>query len=396
VNGNYDRFLQEKEKRLEVESRHNAEFDKKLAQEEVWIRQGIKARRTRNEGRVRALIALRKERANRREVTEKPKFDIATSAELSGKLVIEVQNISHNFGEKQIISNFSTRIFRGDRIGFLGPNGCGKSTLLKILLGKLSPEYGTVTIGTNVKIAYFDQLRAQIDTEMSVIENVGQGRTSIEINGKQKHVMSYLKDFLFTPEKCLTPVRNLSGGECNRLLLAKLFSLPANLLVLDEPTNDLDIESLELLEDLLSDFPGTILIVSHDRAFLDNVATSSLVFEGNGIINEYIGGYADWQLHQINKQSNAKISSKTPAESKKPIKTTKINKLDYKSQQELEHLPELIDSLETKIANLQEKMADPNFYTQAKVDQEEAIHTLKAAETDLAKAYVRWEELYGN
>ena len=303
VNGNYDKFLQEKDKRLEVEAKHNAEFDKKLAQEEVWIRQGVKARRTRNEGRVRALMELRKDRAARRELTNKPKFDIATSKELSGKLVIEAKHVSHSFSEKKIISNFSVRIFRGDRIGFLGANGCGKSTLLKILLGKLTPEQGLVNIGTNVKIAYFDQLRAQIDLEMSVIENVAQGRTSIEINGKQKHVISYLKDFLFTPEKCLTPVRNLSGGECNRLLLAKLFSLPANLLVLDEPTNDLDIESLELLEDLLSDFDGTILLVSHDRAFLDNVATNCLAFEENGAIAEYIGGYADWQQNKLNKQT---------------------------------------------------------------------------------------------
>jgi len=291
--GDYQNFLQRKEELLNAEAQQNAVFDKKLAQEEIWIRQGIKARRTRNEGRVRALEAMRATRAQRREVQGKANFDL-NAAEKSGQLVVSVKNISQRYHDRDIIKNFSIDIMRGDRIGLIGPNGIGKSTLLNILLGNLIPDQGTVKLGTKLQVAYFDQLRQALDLEKTVVENVVQGTDFLEVNGKRLHVISYLADFLFSPQRARTPVKALSGGECNRLLLAKLFSMPANLLVMDEPTNDLDIETLELLEELLGDFPGTLLLVSHDRAFLDDVVTSTLVFQGQGKIKEYVGGYQDY------------------------------------------------------------------------------------------------------
>ena len=304
--------MRRKEEMLHAEAKAHSDFDKKLAQEEVWIRQGIKARRTRNEGRVRALEALRITRAKRRDVQGKATFNV-NEAEKSGQLVVEAQHITHGFNEKVVIKNFSMRIMRGDRIGLIGPNGIGKSTLLNILLGELKPQQGSIKLGTKLQIAYFDQLRQSLELEKSVLDNVAQGSEFIEINGKRRHIISYLGDFLFTPQRALTPVKALSGGECNRLVLARLFTQPANLLVLDEPTNDLDIETLELLEDLLCSYQGTLLLVSHDRTFLDNVVTSTLVFEGNGKIAEYIGGYQDWLRQAKFAADNKAVDSKSPA-----------------------------------------------------------------------------------
>jgi len=287
--GSYQNYLQLYEAKLETEAKHNALFDKKLAQEEAWIRQGIKARRTRNEGRVRALEALRRERSQRRELQGKAKLKLE-NADLSGKIIVEVENASVGYGGTPVIRNFSTRIMRGDRIGIVGPNGAGKTTLLKLLLGELKPDAGTVRLGTKLQVAYFDQQRAQLDPDQTVMDNLGHGREYVTINGRQQHIMGYLQDFLFPPQRVLSPVSSLSGGERNRLLLARLFTQPANLLVMDEPTNDLDVETLELLEELLTEFNGTLLLVSHDRTFLDNVVTSTMVFEGEGTVNEYVGG----------------------------------------------------------------------------------------------------------
>jgi ABC transport system ATP-binding/permease protein len=386
--GDYANFLQRKEEMLHAESRHNAEFDKKLAQEEKWIRQGIKARRARNEGRVRALEALRATRAKRRELQGNASFSLG-DAEKSGALVMEAKNIFQQYNHESVINDFSMRIMRGDRIGLIGPNGVGKSTLLNILLGNIEPQQGTVHQGTKLKIAYFDQLRAALDPEKTVAQNVVPGSDVVEINGSKRHIISYLGDFLFTPQRAMTPVKSLSGGECNRLLLARLFSEPANLLVLDEPTNDLDIETLELLEELLAEYQGTLLIVSHDRQFLDNVVTSTLVFEGNGKIQEYVGGYQDW-LRQTKKQSaapskqgkQAKIVSKNPAK-----------KLSYKEQKELEELPKRIEMLEAEQEKLQQLTASAEFYqeTPEKVAQTLAELTKLAAELEMA--YQRWVEL---
>jgi len=335
--GDYQNFLRRKEERLQAETKLNAEFDKKLAQEEQWIRQGIKARRTRNEGRVTALKALRNERAARREVQGKVTLNL-NEANKSGQLVIEANNLTHHFNQQTIIQDFSVRIMRGDRLGLIGPNGSGKSTLLNILLGKLKPEQGKVTLGTQLEVVYFDQERRALDLEKTIIDNVVQGSDFVEINGQRKHIMSYLSDFLFTPQRARTPVKALSGGECNRLLLARLFSQPANLLVMDEPTNDLDLETLELLEELLSTYPGTLLLVSHDRAFLDNVVTSTLVFEGQGRIQEFVGGYQDW-LHQAKPNSLTSPPKITSTKRRSSEKTKPLKKLNYKEQKELLDLP---------------------------------------------------------
>lgn len=390
--GDYENFLRRKEEMLHAEAQLNAEFDKKLAQEEKWIRQGIKARRTRNEGRVRALEALREERSERRDVQGKASFDI-NEAQKSGKLVVEATNISHQYNGQYVVKDFSIRIMRGDRIGLLGPNGVGKSSLLNILLGKVAPQKGTVTLGTKLQVAYFDQLRQTLDMEKTVIENVVQGTDFLEVNGKRLHVMSYIADFLFTPQRARTPVKALSGGECNRLLLARLFSQPANLLVLDEPTNDLDIETLELLEELLANYQGTLLIVSHDRTFLDNVVTSTLVFEGNGKIQEYVGGYKDW-LRQAQaatpSTTNTKPKDNSPKEKEKPKQT---NKLSYKDQKELEELPKKIEKLETEQTELLKITTSPDFYQQAQDKITEAMDKLKKLEKELEEAYRRWSEL---
>lgn len=393
--GDYANFLRRKEEMLHAESRENEEFDKKLAQEERWIRQGIKARRTRNEGRVRALEALRVERSKRREIQGKASFNL-NEAEKSGRLVVDAEHITHGYLNRPLIKDFSVRIMRGDRIGLIGPNGVGKSTLLNILLGKLTPQHGKITLGTKLQIAYFDQLRRALDMEKTVLENLSFGCDTVEINGKKRHVMSYLSDFLFTPQRAMTRVHALSGGECNRLLLAQLFSLPANLLVLDEPTNDLDIETLELLEELLGEYQGTLLLVSHDRAFLDNVVTSTLVFEGNGKIQEYVGGYQDWLRQrkqiEIRKSSPEKMTSAQYAENKS-VKHAK--KLSYKEQRELADLPRKIEILEAEQTELQQLIADPNFYQENSDKVVKTIERLKILQRELEQAYQRWQELEG-
>lgn len=387
--GDYEAFLRHKEELLHAEAKQNADFDKKLAQEERWIRQGIKARRTRNEGRVRALKDMRVERAKRIEVQGKASFNV-NEGEKSGQLVVEVKHVSHHFDDRPILKDFSMRIMRGDRIGLIGPNGVGKSTLLNILLGNLTPSQGVVTQGTKLQVAYFDQLRVALSPEKTVMDNVIEGRDTIEINGRSLHVISYLSDFLFTPQRAMTPVKALSGGECNRLLLAKLFSQPANLLVLDEPTNDLDIETLELLEELLADFQGTLLIVSHDRAFLDNVVTSTLVFEGNGKIQEYVGGYQDW-LRQRNSQVQ---SPQVPSVSSTTKESAKLSrKLSYKEQKELEDLPKKIEKLEAEQNDIHAQMNDAEFYKQDQAAVAKVTNRLQDVESELEKSYQRWEEL---
>lgn len=389
--GDYTNFLRRKEEMLHAEAKQNADFDKKLAQEERWIRQGIKARRTRNEGRVRALESLRATRAKRREVQGQAAFNI-NEAEKSGQLVLEAKQITHSFNHQPIIKNFSIRVMRGDRIGLIGPNGVGKSSLLNILLGKLVPQQGSVTLGTKLQIAYFDQLRSSLDLDKSVIDNVAGGRETIEINGKQQHIISYLGDFLFTPQRALTPVNALSGGECNRLLLARLFSQPANVLVMDEPTNDLDIETLELLEELLANYPGTLLLVSHDRTFLDNVVTSTLVFTGQGNIQEYIGGYQDW-LRQAKTAEQVTPTPKAATPVKKKDEPTQIKKLSFKDQKEFAALPQKIEALESEQTRLQALIASPEFYKQAQESITETLAKLKQVEQDIEQAYRRWEEL---
>ncbi len=399
----YESFLVFREQQLDAEDKFNSEFDKRLAEEETWIRQGIKARRTRNEGRVRALEKMREERQQRRELTGKARFELE-SANASGKIVIEATNISHGYGGTQLINNFSTRIMRGDRIGFIGVNGSGKTTLLKILLGSLQPDSGEVKIGTNLELLYFDQLRNQLELDKTVIDNLCEGREFIEINGKQRHVISYLQDFLFAPARTRQPVKSLSGGEQNRLILAKLFSKPANLIVLDEPTNDLDMETLELLEEILLEFNGTILLVSHDRRFLDNVVTSSIVFEGDGQVREYVGGYQDWiaqggklisfadQEKEKQSKANAKPSVTSTAVNAEPVKTPAA-KLSYKEQRELDQLPKKIETLENKVAELAEKIADVGFYKQAQKEIDATLAQLAAHQKELETHYARWESL---
>lgn len=386
--GDYANFLRRKEEMLHAEAQQNAEFDKKLAQEERWIRQGIKARRTRNEGRVRALESMRLERSKRREVQGKASFDL-NEAQKSGRLVVEAKNIFQQYDDQVVIRDFSVRIMRGDRIGLLGPNGAGKTTLLNILLGKIPPQKGTVVLGTQLNIAYFDQLRDTLNLELTVAENVAQGTDFIEVNGKRLHIMSYLADFLFAPQRARTPVKALSGGECNRLLLAKLFSRPANLLVLDEPTNDLDIETLELLEELLSQYQGTLLIVSHDRTFLDNVVTSTLVFEGDGVIQEYVGGYQDW-LRQKAKEIPAANNEAPRIEKEKP-KSSK--KLSYKEQTELDSLPKKIADLEAEQTKLVTLSATNDFYQKGQEEIAKTLNRLQSIETEIGNLYQRWEEL---
>lgn len=386
----YQNYLKYKEEWLLAEEKQNKEFDKKLAEEERWIRQGIKARRTRNEGRVRALKALREKRAERRTVQGKANFSIQDNAK-SGKLVIEAENITHHFNHQCVIKNFSLRIMRGDRIGLIGPNGIGKSTLLNILLQQLHPEEGTIRLGTKLQVAYFDQLRKGLNLEKTVAENVVQGTDEIEINGKKRHIISYLGDFLFTPARARTPVKALSGGECNRLLLARLFSQPANLLVMDEPTNDLDIETLELLEELLSQFEGTLLLVSHDREFLDNVVTSTLVFEGDGQIEEYVGGYKDWQNQ---KEKHLKVFETPKINKDERIKENNSKKLTYKEQKELNELPHQIQKLEDQRGLLETKILAADFYQRHHHSETSKILLeFEEVEATLQTAYKRWEEL---
>ncbi len=389
--GDYADYLRRKAAALDEEANQNAEFDKKLAQEETWIRQGIKARRTRNEGRVRALKKLREERAGRRQLQGTSKLTLE-KGQASGKKVIEAENISFSYQNNPIVKDFSISIQRGDKIGLIGPNGSGKTTLLKLLLKEeQQPDSGTVELGTKLQVAYFDQLREQLDPEMSVADSVADGNEFLEIAGTKRHVMSYLGDFLFAPARARSPVKSLSGGEKNRLLLARLFTRPANLIIMDEPTNDLDIETLELLEEKLVNYDGTLLLVSHDRAFLDNVVTSVLVFEGDGKISEYVGGHADW-LRQSKVAETEKLQKK-PALDKKTKGPAKKKKLSYKDQRELEQLPELIEQLDAKQADLNEKINAPDFYKQEQDKINLILTEFKENEAELEQAYQRWDEL---
>ncbi len=394
--GDYAHYLRKREERLAVEAEHNARFDKKLAQEEAWIRQGIKARRTRNEGRVRALKTLRTERSHRREQPGKARLELE-QAEQSGKLVVEVEHARLSLGGQEIIHDFSTRIMRGDRIGIIGPNGAGKSTLIRMLLGELAADSGTVRLGSKLQVAYFDQTRAQLDAEKSVLDNLNQGSEMVTINGRQRHVISYLQDFLFPPQRVRSPVKSLSGGERNRLLLAQLFTRAANLLVLDEPTNDLDVETLELLEELLSEFDGTILLVSHDRAFLDNIVTSTYVFEGQGQIGEYVGGYEDWQRYQRKMKKSAPSPGNKSASVKVPVSPLKVEghkrKLSYKEQHELEKLPGKIEQLESEQQQLQQQVSDNGFYKQDGEYIAATLTQLEQVTSKLEQAYARWADL---
>ena len=393
----YDTFLVRKAEMLDAEEKQNALFDKKLAEEEVWIRKGIKARRTRNEGRVRALKAMREERSRRRSVEGKAAIAIQEAGR-SGTLVCEAKKISFAYDERPIVSDFSTTILRGDRVGIVGPNGAGKTTLLKLLLGQLTPQQGSIRTGTNLRIAFFDQLRDQLDPERPILEQINEGSDFVEIDGKKRHVIGYLQDFLFTPDRLRLPVKVLSGGERHRLLLAKLFTQPANLLVLDEPTNDLDLETLELLEERLAAFGGTVLIVSHDREFLDNVVSSVIVFEADGV-REYVGGYRDWQ-----QEAAARGQSRKTAQKKEPTKPTDgppaaapatpaRKKLSYKDQRELDQLPARIEQLEAEVSELHTRVGDPAFYQQPADDIAAVQRQLKQLEADLAAAYERWEVL---
>ncbi|AUI86157.1 ABC transporter ATP-binding protein [Vibrio azureus] len=397
--GNYDQYLVDKEEMLRVEEMQNAEFDKKLAQEEVWIRQGIKARRTRNEGRVRALKKLREERSDRREVQGKVNLSV-DDASRSGKIVFEAENVSFAFEGKPIVSDFSFNIMRGDRIALIGPNGCGKSTVLKLLLGKLEAQQGRLHCGTKLEVAYFDQYREMLDPEKTVIDNLADGKQEVMVGGRQRHALSYLQDFLFAPKRARTPVKALSGGEKNRLLLARILLKPNNLLILDEPTNDLDIETLELLEEMLANYQGTLLLVSHDREFVDNTVTTSWIFEGNGIIEEFVGGY-----HDAKQQREQVISSRSvsqPASKKEKVveetpKTTSTKnnskKLSYKLQRELESLPALLETLESDIETLQVQVNDPEFFTKPADQTQQILEQLAAKEQELEIAFERWEEL---
>ncbi|HEY9526461.1 MAG TPA: ATP-binding cassette domain-containing protein, partial [Anaerolineales bacterium] len=389
----YSTFVKRKEEMLSAEQSQNAIFDKKLAQEEQWIRKGIEARRTRNEGRVRALKRLREMRRERRELSGKVRMQVSTENR-SGRLVIEAENVSYAYGDKTIISNFSTTIQRGDKLGIVGPNGSGKTTLLRILMGELPPSQGEVRHGTNVEMAYFDQLRAQLDESKSVLENVGQGRDTITINGRARNLMGYLEDFLFTRDRVRAPISALSGGERNRLLLARLFTQPANLLILDEPTNDLDIETLEVLENLLLDYEGTLLLVSHDRAFLNNIVTSTLTLDGRGTVNEYIGGYDDW--HKQTEQNAAPKSPKpvaaVPTESKTDSRPSS-RKLSYNEKRELADLPGRIEMLETEQHQITLQLEDPAFYQQGGEIITQAVNRLQELNEELSRAYHRWTEL---
>lgn len=393
--GSYQAYLELKQAALDAEAVENAKFDKKLAAEEVWIRQGVKARRTRNEGRVRALKELRRIRSERREVTGTARMQ-TQEAERTGKLVMEAAAVSHSYGNAPVVSDFSTTIIRGDKIGIIGPNGAGKTTLLKILLQELKPQKGTVKLGTNLEVAYLDQHREQLNDEKTVQDNVANDSDYVTINGNRRHVIGYLQDFLFSPARARSPVKVLSGGERNRLLLARLFAIPSNVLVLDEPTNDLDIETLDLLEELLMEYPGTVLLVSHDRAFINNVATSTLAFEGEGRVNEYVGGYDDW-LRQRRNRSKASAAPAGPAEKKAasppPVQKEKPRKLSFKEQKELDSLPGKIEELDAEQQKLIAVMADPAFYRESGGKVAETKARLEAVEKELAEAYKRWEEL---
>jgi ATP-binding cassette subfamily F protein uup len=393
--GSYPRFLADKAALLEQEERQQAVFDKKLAQEEVWIRKGIKARRTRNEGRVRALVRMREQRAQRRELEGKARIAL-DPGESSGKLVIDAREVAFAWAGLPVVRDLSLRIMRGDRIGLVGANGVGKTTLLRILLGELAPTSGSVQLGTKVQVAYFDQLRAELALDRTVIDNIADGSEYTEINGQRRHVLGYLQDFLFSPQRARTPVSALSGGERNRVLLARLFAQPANLLVMDEPTNDLDLETLELLEELLIEYPGTLLVASHDRAFLDNVVTSTLVFEGGGRVSEHVGGYSDWLRYTQRRASARAAESAKPAASAAAAERAakpRRKKLSFGEARELAELPGRIEALEREHAQLGARVSEPAFYKGETAEQARVQARLAALPAELAEAYGRWEAL---
>jgi ABC transport system ATP-binding/permease protein len=405
--GHYNDFLAFRERQLHEEAKHQAEFDKHLAKEEIWIRQGVKARRTRNEGRVRALKALRQERLQRRETLATARMQLQQEAQ-SGKLIAELEGVHFAYAGKPLVKDLSLRILRGDKIGLIGPNGAGKTTLLRLILGELQPSAGTLVRGTRLEVAYFDQLREQLDLSQSAMDNIAMGREYIDINGKPRHAISYLNDFLFTGERARTPIRVLSGGERHRVLLAKLFSQPANVLVLDEPTNDLDAETLDLLEELLIDYTGTVLIVSHDRQFMDNVVTSTLAFEGEGRVREYVGGYSDWVRQgglwpslqpavaeaQLSSVSGSSVSGSAAAAAPQVVPSSPAaRKLSYKLQRELDELPARIESLEIQIAALAEQSQAADFYQQSREAVSDHMAKLADLTAQLDRAFERWQEL---
>ena len=397
--GDYDNYLRRREERLHAEAQANALFDRKLAQEEVWIRQGIKARRTRNEGRVTALKAMRRERAQRRELSGNVQLAAAQAAK-SGRRVFEAKGVDFAYGDRALVRDFSTIIQRGDKVGLIGPNGAGKTTVLKLLLGDQQPQAGEVRQGTNLEIAFFDQLRGALREDWSALDNVSEGREFIEINGSRKHALGYLQDFLFSPERARAPITKLSGGERNRLLLAKLFARPSNVLVMDEPTNDLDVETLELLEEMLGEYPGTLILVSHDRDFLDNVVTSSLVMEGHGRVGEYVGGYSDWLRQRPAAATSTPAAKLTPqvaptpapASTSAPAAATR-RKLGFKEQRELEQLPALIETLEAQVAEATARIASPELYREGSERVLAANQELSGLQARLDAAYARWNEL---
>lgn len=395
--GNYDQYLLDKEEALRVEELQNAEFDRKLAQEEVWIRQGIKARRTRNEGRVRALKAMRRERGERRVVMGSAKMQVE-EASRSGKIVFEMENVNYQVDGKVLVKDFSAQIQRGDKIALIGPNGCGKTTLLKLMLGQLQADSGRIHVGTKLEVAYFDQHRAELDPDKTVMDNLAEGKQEVMVNGKPRHVLGYLQDFLFHPKRAMTPVRALSGGERNRLLLARLFLKPSNLLILDEPTNDLDVETLELLEELIDGYQGTVMLVSHDRQFVDNTVTECWIFEGGGRIGQYVGGYHDARGQQAQSLAQKQTVVKKTTEVAQPkAETVKRggNKLSYNLQRELEQLPQKLEALEAELQTLQDQVADPDFFGQPHDRTQQVLAQLAEAEQALEAAFERWEYLEG-
>ncbi|MFU0963784.1 ABC transporter ATP-binding protein [Kluyvera ascorbata] len=393
--GNYDQYLLEKEEALRVEELQNAEFDRKLAQEEVWIRQGIKARRARNEGRVRALKAMRNERSARREVMGSAKMQVE-EASRSGKIVFEMEDVNYQVDGKVLVKNFSAQVQRSDKIAMIGPNGCGKTTLLKLMLGQLQADSGRIHVGTKLEVAYFDQHRAELDPDKTVMDNLAEGKQEVMVNGKPRHVLGYLQDFLFHPKRAMTPVRALSGGERNRLLLARLFLKPSNLLILDEPTNDLDVETLELLEELIDGYQGTVLLVSHDRQFVDNTVTECWIFEGEGRIGRYVGGYHDARGQQAQSQSHQQAAvKKTPEAAQPKAETVKRggSKLSYNLQRELEQLPQKLEKLEADLEALQLQVADATFFSQPHDHTQKVLADMAQAEQALEEAFERWEYL---